>query len=336
MEEVNNIVAEDQLPNDINKVPTPLPEDDNASTAAYIEKLNTGSAKLGLPPGSKQKINSYLIGLRSKYADAARRVGRLRSDSPEYFEHVATMNSVNQAMQTLADQVDSFNENQVGYIKDFDNNALSKSDEIDGKASAISKLYRGDLDLNINEDGTLNFGLEGKYSPYSAMASHAVKDFDTADQLLKLANKMYETQEIMGTQRKNLVMNQVKSLIQQGGRTTILSLINDDLIPGFDTSKIPQELYKIENYPKLEQYFLNTVTQGLSSAAEAGYNDKVAMENMKHGRALDYQQQRLQQTYDFKKTHPTAARTRATKADKPAVSKADIAAKKAKVKFQIA
>jgi len=335
MEEVNNTVAEDQLPNEVSKVPTPLPEDDNASTAAYIEKLNTGGAKLGLPVGSKQKINSYLIDLRSKYADAAMRVSRLRSDSPEYFEHVATMNGVNQAMQTLADQVDSFNENQVGYIQDFDNNALSKSDVVNGKASAVSKLYRGDLDMKINEDGTLNFGLDGQYSPYSAMASHAVKDFGTADKILKLANTMYETKEPMGTQRRNLVMNQVKGLIQEGGRDSILSLINDDLIPGFDTNKIPQELYAPENYPKLQQYFLDTVTEGLSSAANAGYNDKLTQENMKHGRALDYQQQRMQQNYDFKKTHPTASRAKTAKG-KTVKTKADVAAERAKVKFQIA
>ena len=336
MEEVEKTTNQEQLPTNVVEASAPLPEDDNASTAAYIEKLNTGGAKLGLPPGSKAKINSYLVDLRNKYADAARRVGRLRSDSPEYQEHVATMNSVNQSMQTLADQVDSFNQNQVGYIQDFDNNALSKSDEINGKASAISKLYRGDLDLAINEDGTLNFGLEGKYSPYSAMASHSVKDFATADKILKLTNDMYNTKEPMGSARKNLVLNQVKGLIQQGGRDAVLSLMNDDLIPGFENMKVPEELYKTENYPKLQQFFLDKVTNGLEAAANAGYNDKVAEENMRHGRSLSYQQQQLQQKYDFRKTHPTESKTKSTTSGKPAETQADIAAQKAELKWQIA
>lgn len=281
-----------------------LPEDDNASTAAYIEKLNTGGAKLGMPPGSKAKINSYLIGLRTKYADAASRLRLLNSNSPEYQEHVATMNGVNQAMVTLADQVDSFNENQVGYIQDFDNNALSKADEIEGKASAISKLYRGALDLEINEDGTLKFGQDGKYAPYSAIARHTVKDFKTADKILKLTNDMYETKEPMGSTRKNLVLNQVKGLIQEGGRESVISMINDGLIPGFENVKIPQELYKVENYGKLEQFFLDKVTNGLAAAADAGYNDKVYKETGSHSRSLAYQEQQRQAAYDFKVKHP--------------------------------
>lgn len=334
MEEVEKTT--EQLPTDVAQASAPLDQDDNASTAAYIEKLNTGGAKLGLPPGSKAKINNYLIDLRNKYADAARRVGRLRSDSPEYMEHVATMNQVNQAMQTLADQVDSFNENQVGYIKDFDGNALSKSDEINGKASAISKLYRGDLDMAINEDGTLNFGLDGKYSPYSAMASHAVKDFSSADKILKLTNDMYETKEPMGPQRKNLVLNQVKGLVQKGGRDTVLSLMHDNLIPGFENVKVSPELYKTENYPQLEQFFLDRVASGMEAAANAGYNDKVAQENMKHGRSLSYQQQQLQQKYDFRQAHPTESKSKSAKTSKPAETQADIIAEKEKVKFQIA
>lgn len=338
MEEEVKTTNQEQLPTNVVEASAPLPDDDNASTANYIERLNTGSAKLGLPVGSKAKINTYLVDLRNKYADAARRVGRLRSDSPEYQEHVATMNGVNQAMQTLADQVDSFNENQAGYIQDFDNNALSKTDEINGKASAVSKLYRGDLDMSINEDGTLNFGLDGKYSPYSAMASHSVKDFGTADKILKLTNDMYNTQEPMGSQRKNLLLNQVKGLIQQGGRDAVISLMNDDLIPGFENVKVPEELYRIENYPKLQQFFLDKVTAGLESAANAGYNDKVAQENARHGRSLNYQQQQLQQKYDFRQTHPIESKAKGAgggSADK-AKTQAEVKADIAKVKFQIA
>lgn len=342
MEEVENTTGQEQIPADVAKASAPLPEDDNASTAAYIEKLNTGGAKLGLPSGSKEKINSYLIDLRNKYADAAKRVSRLRADSPEYQEHIATMNGVNQSMQTLAQQVDSFNENQVGYIQDFDNNALSKTDEINGKASAVSKLYRGDLDMEINEDGTLNFGLDGQYSPYSAMATHAIKDFGTADKILKLTNDMYETKEPMGPQRRDLVLNQVKGLIQKGGRDSVISLMNDDLIPGFENVTVPEELYRVENYPKLQQFFLDRVTKGMEAAANAGYNDKVAAENMKHGRSLSYQQQQMQQKYDFKQTHPTESRSggggggRPSKTGKPTATKEDIIAEKAKLKFQIA
>jgi hypothetical protein len=318
---------------------TQLPEDDNASTAEYIEKLNTGGAKLGMPPGSKAKINSYLIGLRRKYADAASRLRILNSNSPEYQEHVATMNSVNQAMVTLADQVDSFKENQVGYIQDFDNNALSKADEIEGKASAISKLYRGALDLEINEDGTLNFGMDGKYAPYSAIAKHAVKDFKTADKILKLTNDMYETKEPMGSARKNLVLNQVKGLIQEGGRESVISMINDGLIPGFENVKIPQELYKRENYGKLEQFFLDKVTNGLAAAAEAGYSDKLVKETGSHSRSLDYQEQQRQAAYNFKVKHPNPNKRSGGSSGgsgKGSTDKMSLAERKAATQFELA
>jgi hypothetical protein len=264
----------------------PVEEDDNEATSAFIEKLNTGGSQLGLPAGAKSKINDYLVELRNKYADAAQNASRIRPSSPDYQEYVNTMNQVNRSIQNLAGQVDAFNANQITYIKDFDSNSLSKVDEIEGKAGVVSKLYRGDLDLKIGEDGSLMFGNNNTYAPFSSIASHTVKDFATADKLLKLTNEMYKTKEPMSSERQSLVLSQVKGMIKQGGRSAIISLINDGLIPGFENVNISKEMYATKNYPQLEKFFLETITKGIAAAANAGYKDKIAEEELKFGRTL--------------------------------------------------
>jgi hypothetical protein len=276
---------------------------DNTETADYIEKLNTGGANLGLPPGSKDKINNYLIALRRNYADARTAINGLEQESEEYQEHLNTMNGVNRAVQTLASQVEAYKKNQVGYIQDFDNNALSKSDNIDGKASTISKLYRGALDMDIDADGTLKFGAEGKFVPFSAIANHSIKDFSSANKILKLTNDIYNTKTPLRPERKALITNQVKDIVQQGGRSAVLSLIHDQLIPGFDKVTIPKELYEPKNYPQLEKFFLDRVGTGIEAAAMEGYNDKLSQETGKRERSLDYKELERQARYEFNKSH---------------------------------
>lgn len=284
-----------------------LPEDktEDKHTGDFINKLNTGQASLGLSPSAQQKVGDYLIDIRRRYADAALRVKALSPDSPEYQEHVATMNGVNRAVQTLAAQTDAYKQNQVDYIKDFDNNLISNSDKINGKAGVISELYRGDLDLNIGDDGTMHFGKDGQYVPYSTIADHSVKDFNTADKILKLTNDVYKSKMPLNPDRKALVMNQVQSLIKQGGRDSILSLITDGLIPGFEHVKVPEELYQPGNAQELEKFFLDKVSTGIEASAQAGYDDHTALENSKHSRGLDYNLAKMQQTYDFRQSHPS-------------------------------
>lgn len=292
----------------------PIDLDDNAKTSEFIENLSTGNAKLGLPPAAKQQLNSYLINIRKKYADAARKAGMLPSGSSGHQKYVNEMNNVNSAIQTLADQVDSFKANQLEYIKDFDNDALSNVDKVNGKANVISKLYRGDLEMNINNDGTINFGEEGKFVPYSAIANHSIKQYKLADNILKLTNDMYKTATPLSPERKALIMNQVNALVSKGGKDAIISLVTDNLIPGFENINVSPELYKTENYPKLQKLFLEKIGHGIEAAAKAGYEDKLNAEELKHTRSLAYHQQQLQQNYDFRQTHPSlTSRTTAYK-----------------------
>lgn len=289
---------------------SPLDPEDHNQTAEFVEKISTGGAKLGLSPNAQEQLNSYLLEARKKYANAARRASNLSPSSSEYQKHAMEMNKISASFQTLASQVDAYKANQVDYIKDFDNDSLSHADKVNGKAGVISKLYRGALDMQVNDDGTLNFGEEGKYVPYSAIANHSVKHYDLADKMLKLTNDIYKTAAPLTPDRKALVLNQVKSLVgKAGGRDAVISLMSDGLIPGFENMDVPQELYKPENYPQLQQYFLDHIGTGIEGAAKAGYASKVAMEEARHGRSLDYGLAKMQQTYDFKQAHPTASRS---------------------------
>ena len=307
----NTLGEKSPMPMGSSKLPvaaSSLDTEDHTKTTDFIERLNSGGAKLGLSEKAQEQLNSYLLDVRKKYANAALRASHLNANSPEYQKHTLTMNQVNEAVKTLAKQVEAYKTGQVEYIKDFDNDSLSHADKVNGKAGAISKLYRGDLDMQVNEDGTINFGEGGKFVPYSAIASHSIKQYDLADKMLKLTNDIYKTAAPMTPNRKSLIVNQIKSMIgKAGGRDAVISLMSDGLIPGFEGIEVPKDLYKPENYPQLQQYFLDHIGEGIDGAAQAGYADKVAIENARHGRSLDYNMAKMQQTYDFKQSHPTAS-----------------------------
>jgi hypothetical protein len=156
---------------------------------------------------------------------------------------------------------------------------------------------------------------------------------------LKLTNDLYKSASPLNSFRKNIVMAQVKSLISEGGPDTVLSLLNDDIIPGMNGADVPEELYKPENYRQLEELFLNRMSAGFEAAALSGYQDVVSEEESRSGRKLGYNAQRMQQTYDFKKANPSPTAKKAastTSSKKGPATIAEIDAERKAIKFQIA
>ena len=251
-------------------------EDHKASTYDYIEKVNNGEAALGLPKEAKAKLGEYLVKLKGQYSDAASFVNKYDPSHPVYKENIDLMNSIQDKITNLASQVNAYKKNQAEFIQDFDSDAISSGTYIDGSGTELNKLYTGKLDMDIDDSGNLQFGEAGNYKPFGALSKYYLKDFSSADKILKLTNQIYNQGQPLSGQRKAMVVDQVKSIVNAGGRDSVISLINDGLIPGLDGKQVPKEYYKRENFDKLSNWFYNKLGYGIEAAANAGYQDKLS------------------------------------------------------------
>ena len=261
-----------------------LLERDRIKTAEYLAKAGAGGTAAGLSPEQQEAINNFVVEQRNKYADHALRSKSLQKDSPEYLEHIQGMNQVKVSLANLAEQQKAFAENQIAFMTDFNNDAISKANYMPGGNSEIASVYRNERPVFIDPSGNLMFEFEKEIKPYSSLAEYSLKDFDTANGILDIADKLYSSGQQMTEARRGILENQIKNMIDQGGRSTAISLLQDGLIPGFENVTIPEELYQPENYAQLKDFIVSNLGTAFEDVANQGYNYKQQQYKLKQQR----------------------------------------------------
>ena len=238
---------------------------DRIKAAQFLNAAETGAIQAGLNPKQREKVNQYVIDQRNKYVNAAWAAGSGRFDkkAPAYIELIQEMNQVKTNLSNLANQQKAVAENQQQYLDDFQSDRISKANYDPNSPSVLMDVYTGNADLQIDESGNLMFGKDGQFKKYSDIADYTLKATDTANTVLNVADKLAASRYRVPNASLKLQKNRIKSIIDKGGRKSLLSLIQDDLLPGFGDIEIPQELYKPENYSNLKNFFLSTLDNAL-------------------------------------------------------------------------
>ena len=238
---------------------------DRIKAAQFLNAAEAGAIQAGLNPKQREKVNQYVIDQRNKYVNAAWAAGSGRFDkkAPAYIELIQEMNQVKTNLSNLANQQKAVAENQQQYLDDFQSDRISKANYDPNSPSVLMDVYTGNADLQIDESGNLMFGKDGQFKKYSDIADYSLKATDTANTVLNVADKLAASRYRVPNASLKLQKNRIKSIIDEGGRKSLLSLIQDDLLPGFGDIEIPQELYKPENYSNLKNFFLSTLDSAL-------------------------------------------------------------------------
>jgi len=238
---------------------------DRIKAAQFLNAAEAGAIQAGLNPKQREKVNQYVIDQRNKYVNAAWAAGSGRFDkkAPAYIELIQEMNQVKTNLSNLANQQKAVAENQQQYLDDFQSDRISKANYDPNSPSVLMDVYTGNADLQIDESGNLMFGKDGQFKKYSDIADYTLKATDTANTVLNVADKLAASRYRVPNASLKLQKNRIKSIIDKGGRKSLLSLIQDDLLPGFGDIEIPQELYKPENYSNLKNFFLSTLDNAL-------------------------------------------------------------------------
>lgn len=238
---------------------------DRIKAAQFLNAAEAGAIQAGLNPKQRKKVNQYVVDQRNKYVNAAFAAGSggFDKNAPAYIELIQEMNQVKTNLSNLANQQKAVAENQQQYLDDFQSDRISKANYDPNAPSILMDVYTGNAELDIDEGGNLMFGKDGKFKRYSDLANYSLKATDTANSVLNVADKLAASKYRIPNASLKLQKNRIKSIIDKGGRNTLLSLIQDDLLPGFSDIEIPQELYKPENYSNLKNFFLGTLDSAL-------------------------------------------------------------------------
>ena len=239
-----------------------LVQADRDKVGKFLSIAESGAAKSGLTPEQQQRQREYVQRQADAYANAAFRASHkdLSPTDPGYLDAVREMNGVRNNLENLATQQKAIEKNQKQFLDDFSEGRISKANYSDGTTMPLADVYSGVSNMEIDEYGNLMFeDGAGEFKPYTQLADYSLKSYDVANSLLSDIEKIADSKKGLSNAQMGLFKNKITATINEAGRSDILSILNDDLLPGLGDLDIPEELMRPENIGKLKNFVIDTV-----------------------------------------------------------------------------
>ena len=248
----------------------------NNKVGNYINSLNSDIDLTELTSSQQDVVSNYLVDNRNKYANYASEIARIEDPSdPRYLDLVGKMNGIKRSFGNLASQIKNFKQDKISYLKDFDDRRISEGNNI-GSLKEAANLYTDKGEMGIGPGGQVVFWNENnrEYENYSTIQKPFLKDFKSADNLLKLNESVYAAGQSLSGARRNMFRNKLKNMINSGGRDTLLSLASDDFLIEGGLNLQDPSIFEPGNEDLLSAKVLDSYMDALSDTAAQGAADK--------------------------------------------------------------
>jgi hypothetical protein len=269
-----------------------LQEKQNAKIAGYMQSMNTEVDITSLTGEQQNTVTEFLVAQKRVYADAATQITNYDPTDDRYMELISIMNGVNNKVSNLAGQIDAYKEQKLNFVQDVNSGTISEGNDT-GKFAITTDALTNNASLLVDESGNLAFSSElGEIDLFKDLPSYFKKDFDSATKLTSLMEKVYAGGQEIDGNKENILRMQLTNMISQGGRSTLLSLANDDFFVEGGMGIVDPRLYEEENQDELKETVINGYLQALKDTAKQGA--AVARKNSKAKPATRYQQEMQQ------------------------------------------
>lgn len=208
-------------------------------TKKYISAIPNVDAINKIPDWMRSDVTSYLASEKKLYADTAKQLAEMDSSDPAYMETLDKLQSIQNNFITLNDQLNQFQEDSKEYFEASDNGNISKGFTVGEaeKYNNTASVFSGAGKLNI-QNGQLVFNVGGKNLNYSngEVGDFYSPDFEVQSGIDGIA-ALVENDGLKGLQfNENGYARRIQTLLQQGGKERLLSLVYDD-DPRFTTAQ---------------------------------------------------------------------------------------------------
>lgn len=266
----------------------------NQKIAGYMQSLNSEVDITSLTESQQSAVTQFLVEQKRAYANAAMNIVKFDPTDEQYMEYISVMNGVNNKVKNLAGQIDTYNEQKLKFVQDVNSGAISDGNDI-GEFALTSDALTNNASLLVDTSGNLAFANEaGEITKYNELPNYFNKDFKTANSLTKLMDTVYSKGQSVDASMERMLRMQLSNMISQGGRSTLLSIANDDFFVEGGLGIIDPTLYEKGNEKDLKERVIDGYIQALKDTAAEGAKRNTKNNNVKGGR-LTAGQQKLQQ-----------------------------------------
>tara|TARA_R110000803_G_scaffold139627_6_gene206290 strand:- start:124 stop:1521 length:1398 start_codon:yes stop_codon:yes gene_type:complete len=254
----------------------------NQRTARYIDQLRSDIDLTELSEEQQAGVTKFLVKGRNEYANAASALANIDDfSSAAYAENKAKMESVNRSFRNLSGQVKTYKEDKIAFLKDFDQDMISVGNSPEDLDRA-SKMFTDGSQLGVGKNGQLVFWDDenADYVNYGEMPDPFLKDYKSADALLKMNESIYKAGTSLNGAMETMTRQKINTMIAQGGRDTLLSLASDDFLLEGGLGLQDPSLFEIGNDDALRSAVVEGYMSVLKDTASQGARNKRPSSNI--------------------------------------------------------
>ena len=255
-----------------------------SKVAKYIENMAEPLNVAKISPKYRDSVNKFLIQKRNEYAQAARVAGRYSPTSTAYMESVSKMNSISSSFEQLNNQFEIFKKMKDEDLPDFTGRLVSDGNK-NSDLNVLTDVLTDKYDVSITDNGNISFYTGGIsengeniiiQKELNDLPKYFNKDFKTATKIVELNKSIYSSGNKLDAASRDFYKLQLKAMLSEGGRETVVSLATDDFIIdgglGLDPTLLEDESRHDElTNIVIEQYlnmFDKTAASGFKSAED--------------------------------------------------------------------
>ena len=251
----------------------------------YLKKLPADVDLAAIPNKYRGNISNFLSQQKQEYVNAANSVDEYEVGSQDYMDRVAKMNQIKSSFENLDKQMKLYGENKKDLIGDIEGQTISMYGSNQANVNLLRSVYNEELDMMIDETGNVKFvGVDGELS-LNDMPDYSIKDYETASAMTKMGVGVYQNALKTGqvlSQNNPLYFqyqNQLKTAIDQGGTSTLMSILHDGLVGNVvlaDGMKDQIQAYKDGNlsFSELRDQVVNDYMDVLVKQSQTGASQR--------------------------------------------------------------
>jgi len=204
--------------------------------AKYLKKLPADVDLSTIPNKYRGNISDFLSQQKQKYVQAANSVDEYEVGSETYMAKVAEMNAIKSSFENLDKQMKLYGENKKELIESIEGQTTSLYGENVANVNLLRSVYNEELDMQIDETGNVSFvGVDGTLS-LNDLPDYAMKDYEAASGMTQMGVSVYQnavkTGQVLNANNPLYFQyqNQLRTMIDKGGKATLMSILHDGLV----------------------------------------------------------------------------------------------------------
>ena len=202
---------------------------------SYLNNLPAGADLTQISDKYKGAISGWLQGQKHDYVVHARELSSTQTGSDRYLELQMKMNDIKNSLTNLNKNITNFGQLKEKFHDDVNNKRISNFASNQANVNLLASVFSDEFDMAIDQSGNPSFVADDGTLAMEKIPGYELKARTAANAILKMNETAYNLgakgiEFASGHPTYDMAKSNLSNTIDEGGPSTLLSIISDDLV----------------------------------------------------------------------------------------------------------